>query len=208
MKLSVTAAMVYLLLFTGCSSTRIIHSWKAANVPEKKYTKILVVGLVPVADSLLRQKMENHLAGDLTEKGYMAISSLQEYAPAFFENIKEEDALSRLQGSGVDAVMTIVLLDKKRERYYVPYRVNYSPYSVSHNHFWRYYNTMHDRIYSPGYFQAETQYFWECNFYDPATKQLLYAVQTKSFDPGSAEVLADEFGKRIIKDMGSKGLLK
>ena len=44
--------------------------------------------------------------------------------------------------------------------------------------------------YSRGYYSISTRYFWEDNFYDVATKELLYAVQTESFDPSSMESLA------------------
>ena len=96
------------------------------------------MGLVPGDGGNLRGKMENHFTGDLFSKGYTAISSLKEYGPGSFQKMTEEAVVNQLPSSGVDAVITIVLLDKKRERYYVPARVYYSPYAVYHNHFWGY----------------------------------------------------------------------
>ena len=60
---------------------------------------------------------------------------------------------------------------------------------------------MYDRIYEPGYYDVSTKYFWESNFYDIETKQLLYSVQTESFDPASAQSLAHEYGKLIVSSM-------
>ena len=60
---------------------------------------------------------------------------------------------------------------------------------------------MRDRIYSPGYYQVDTKYFWESNLYDISNKQLLYSVQTQSFDPGSSAGLGHEYGQLIINDM-------
>ena len=167
-----------------------------------------MVAIAPNDERNLREKMENHFVGDLASRGYTAISSWKEYGSASFQHMNEEAVVSQLQNSGIDAVITIVLLDKKRERYYVPARVYYSPYSVYHNRFWGYYNTINGRINGPGYYQTDTRYFWECNFYDQESRQLLYAVQTESFDPGSAETLAHEFGKKITADMNKKGLIK
>lgn len=97
-------------------------------------------------DRNLREKMETHHTGDLSERGYMAISSLKEYGPKSFENMKEEEVLNKLKNSGVDAVITVVLRDRQKERYYVSGRINYWPYAPYHHRFYGYYNTMYNRI--------------------------------------------------------------
>jgi hypothetical protein len=152
--------------------------------------------------------MENHFVGDLQEKGYNAVSSLREYGPKAFDGMDEAAAISKLKSSGVDAVITIVLLDKKKERYYVPGRLYYSPYGYYYNRFWGYRGTLYQRIYEPGYYVTDTEYFWESNLYDMKTQQLIYSVQTKSFDPASSESLAHEYGKMIIQNMAEKQVLQ
>ena len=198
--------IVVLVLFS-CSSSRITSTWKAGNIQPKKYNKILVLGLVREADRSIREKMEQHLLGDLRERGYNAICACEEFGPKAFENMSETQALTRLSGSGIDAVLTIVLLDKSKEKYYVPERVTYSPYVVYRNRFWGYYTTMNERIYTPGYYEVQTKYFWESNFYDMDNKQLLYSVQTQSFDPASTENLAHEYGKLIVADIVKSNVL-
>jgi hypothetical protein len=207
MKIKILLYILLGMLFAACSSSRITHSWKADNTTAKKFKKIMVVGMIKNNDISLREKMENHLMGDLAEKGYTAISSLKEYGPKSFENMKEEEVVGKLKNSGVDAVLTIVLLDKTKERYYVPGRVYYSPYVIYHRRFWGYYTTMYDRIYSPGYYETNTKYFWESNLYDIETGALVYSVQTESFDPNSAESLGHEYGKLIVKDIFKNGVL-
>jgi hypothetical protein len=200
-----------LLLFIamGCStSTRITTSWKSENATAKSYKKIMVLGLIGNGDRLFREKMENHLAGDLRDLGYNAITATSEYGPKAFENVKEDDALKQLYDKAIDAVLTIVLLDKQRERYYVPGRIYYSPYVIYHNRFWRYYTTMYDRVYSQGYYVEDTKYFWETNLYDMNNWTLLYSAQSQSFDPASAETLGHEYGTLITKDMVKKNVLQ
>ncbi|HEX6847222.1 MAG TPA: hypothetical protein VF144_09600 [Chitinophagaceae bacterium] len=194
-------------IFSSCTSSRITSSWKAADVQQKQYKKVLVLGLFLEKDRALKEKMEAHIVSDLKALGYDAICSCDEYGPKAFENIKEAEALQKLSGGGIDAVLTVVLLDKTKERYYVPNHVYYSPYSVYHNHWWGYYSTMYDRIYQPGYYAVDTKYFWESNFYDLDTKKLIYSAQTQSFDPSSAESLAHEYGKLIVNDMKNKTVL-
>lgn len=191
---------VALLFLAACSSSRVTHSWKS-EFPAKNYNKILVIAISGESDLLTKQQMEDHLAGDLKNQGYKAVSSLNEYGPRAFRQMSEEAVLDKIQHSGFDAVITIVLLDKEKERYYVPGHLYYSPYVNTYRHFWGYYNTIYNRVYTPGYYVTNTKYFWESNLFDVASKELIYSVHTESFDSASSESLAHEYGKLIVKDM-------
>jgi hypothetical protein len=149
----------------------------------------------------MRENMENHLAGDLRGMGYNAVSALKEYGPKTFDKMDEDAAIAKLKDSGVDAVITIVLLDKEKERRYVPGHLSYSPYRNYYNRFWGYYGVMNHRIYEQGYYVTDTRYFWESNFYDMNNQQLLFSVQTQTFDPASSESLGHEYGQLIVKSM-------
>ncbi|TWI79276.1 hypothetical protein IQ13_3679 [Lacibacter cauensis] len=195
------------LFVTACSTTKITSSWKAANVQPKHYSKILVLGLIKDSDRSLQEKMEAHLVDDLKSKGYNAVGSLQEFGPKAFSNVTEAEALARLKQSNIDAVVTIVLLDKQKERNYVPGRMYYSPYVMYYNRFWPYYGTLNYRIYEPGYYVTDTRYFWESNVYEVSTQSLLYSVQTKSFDPANSESLGHEYGRLIIADIVKNNIL-
>src|SRR6476660_1610809 len=122
--------LLVFVLIVGCTSVRITHSWKAENVKPKKFEKVLVLSLLRDQDINMREKMEDHLVGDLKDLGINGISSLKEFGPKGFNNLDEQAVLGRLQNSGIDAVVTIVLLDKSKERYYVPGHVYYSPYII------------------------------------------------------------------------------
>jgi hypothetical protein len=200
--------MIALFLIAGCTTSKITSSWKAGDIQPEKYKKILVLGLINDPDRTVREKMEEHLVGDLRDLGYDAVCSCNEYNPKAFENMKEQEALAKLNSSGIDAVLTIVLLDKQKERYYVPERVTYTPYAVYRNRFWGYYTTMYGRVYSPGYYAEDTKYFWESNFYNFSNgPQLLYSAQSQSFEPGSANSLSHEYGQMIVKDMVKNNIL-
>ena len=191
------------LLFTvGCSTTsKLTTSWNAPDIQPKKYNKIVVVGLIRDEDRSMREEMEMHMVGDLKDLGYEAVCSCDEYNPKTFESLTEKQALAKLQNSGVDAVVTIVLLNKTKEKYYMPAQITYSPYAIYHDRFWGYYRTMYTRIYTEGYYVFDTKYFWETNFYDLSTDKLIYSAQSQSFDPASAGSLGHGYGQLIIKDM-------
>jgi hypothetical protein len=192
----------------GCSTSRITNSWKAENTVPIRYNKIMVLGLIRESDRSMQINMEDHLAKDLKDLGYNAVSSFREYGPKAFDNMDEETAVSKLKTSGVDAVLTIVLLDKQKESKYYPGNIYYSPYGYYYNRFWGYRTTLYRRIYEPGYYVTNTKYFWESNFYDMSTQKLLYSVQTQSFDPSTSESLGHEYGQIIVQDMVKNNLVK
>lgn len=203
-----TSIIIAVMLCSCAGSNYITSTWKATDVVPKKYGKVMVVGIIREADRTIREQMEDHMVGDLKDLGYNAFSSFKEYGPKAFENVTEESVNKKLADDGIDAVLTIVLLDKQKERYYVPRRVVYSPYITYHNRFYGYYRSVYTRIESPGYYDVSTKYFWESNFYELSSgNKLLYSVQTQSFDPSSTERLAHEYGKMIVQNMVKNNVL-
>lgn len=201
-------SLALLLAAAGCSTSKITTSWKAENVTPKTYNKVMVLSLIREADRTIQENMENHFADDLKELGYNAVSSLKQYGPKAFDKMDEETAISELKNSGIDAVITIVLLDKQKERKYVPGTMHYSPYGYYYNRFWGYRTALYRRIYEPGYYVTDTKYFWESNFYDMSDQKLLYSVQTQSFDPVNSESMGHEYGQMIVKNMVKNNVLK
>jgi len=107
-------AVILIASIMSCGpSSQIISSWKPNNIHPNQYNKIMVLGLINNADRTLREKMEEHIAGDLRELGYNAICSCDEFDPKAFEGMDEKQAIQKLTNSGIDAVLTIVLLDNK-----------------------------------------------------------------------------------------------
>jgi hypothetical protein len=196
-----------LVLVTGCSSSKITSSWRTPDAVQTPLNKIMVVGLIREADRTMKEQLEEHMIDDLKALGYNAVSAYKEYGPKAFENMDEKAVLEKLKNSNVDAVITIVLLSKQRERLYRPAAIIQSPYAVHYNRFWGYYSTLSDRIYSPGYYETSTKYFWESNMYCLCDKALLYSSQTQSFDPLSSGTLGHEYGKKIVNDMLKKKII-
>jgi hypothetical protein len=207
MKNSVLAAIIIAIVISACTTSRITSSWRDERISISKYKKIMVLGLIRETDRSIQQSMENHLVDDLHSLGYNAVSSLQEFGPKAFDKMEEEQAISKLKNSSIDAVLTIVMLDKKKESKYVPGHIYYSPYGLYYNHFWGYRTTLYHRIYEPGYYVTDTKYFWESNLYDMVTQKLAYSVQTQSFDPVNSESMAHEYGKMIINNMVKEHVL-
>ena len=203
--LPVAAGSIFFIL--ACSGSHITPRWAEKNLEPKKYNKILVLGIMNHREWSLRGKIEKHIVGDLEDIGCNAVSAFEEYGPKEFAPGNEKDIIEKLRNSGVDAVLTIVLLNKTKERYYVPRKVQYTPYGIYDKQFPSYYQTLHDRVFTEGYYAEETKYFWESNFYEAGSRKLLYSTQTTSFEGSSSEILAHQYGRTIILDMVKHNVL-
>jgi hypothetical protein len=193
----------------SCQTSKITATWTDKNVSPKKYNKILVLGVLKDNDSVLQSKMEKHLAGDLNDLGYSAFAASDVFPPGTFVKEDTAKAIGALNSKGFDAVLTVVLLNKEREKYYVPGRVMYTPYAPYHDRLDLYYYTMYDRIQTDGYYATDTKFFWESNFYDRNSKKMIYSSQTESFESGSKENLAHYYGVLLANNLvRSKVLIK
>ena len=200
-------ALLALLIFTGCATTYITSTWKDSGSQPKNYSKLMVVGIMRETDRSLRENMEDHMVSDLKALGYNAYSAYDEYGPKAFQDLNEKQVNQKLRKSGIDGVITIVLLDKQRERHYVPGRIVYSPYIYYHNRFYNYYQAFYNRVEMVGYYEVSTNYFWESNLYDLSADKLVFSVQTESFNPSNLDRLAHEYGEKIIQSMVKGGAI-
>ena len=194
------------LLMVSCSNTQVVSSYKDEKAPVRNYKKILVLGIFQQKDRSVRQETEVQLADRLKDLGYNAVTAMDEYGPKAFEKFTEEQIAEKLKSSSFDAVLTTALLDEQKKENYQQGTVRYQPVTY-YNRLGRYYTTVYDRVYEPGYYTTSTDYFLESNLYDIATGNLVYSVQTKSFDPSSAAGLANDNSKKIVKDLQAKGVL-
>ena len=188
------------LLFS-CQTSKITATWTDKNVSPKKYSKILVIGVLKDDDRELQSKMEKHLAGDLNDLGYSAFAASDVFPFGTFVKGDTTKAIEALNSKGFDAVLTIVLLSKEKENHYVPGRVIYTPYAPYHDRLDLYYYSMYDRIQTEGYYSTDTKIFWESNFYDRDSKKMIYSSQTESFDLGSRETLAHYYGVLLANNL-------
>ena len=138
---------------------------------------------------------------DLYNLGYNAVAANQVFPPGTFVKGDSARAKAAIADKGYDAVMTIVLLDKKKEQVYVPGRVTDHSYYLRYGRFDRYLTEVSERIYTPGYYTEETKYYWENNFYDIAARKLIYSARSRSFDTNSRNSLAHTYGQLLTENL-------
>jgi hypothetical protein len=128
------------------------------------------------------------------------------YSDATFYRLTGDEIVAKFKNTGVDAVITITLLNKDVEKLYIPPSVSWQP-TDDYAHLGRYVANEMKKVYSPGYYATSIKYFWQCNLYSVADAKLIYAAKTNSFNPSSKGRQAHEHGLLIINDMIAKGLI-
>lgn len=201
----ITLIFITAFLFS-CSSTKITSSWKAENYVTKQYRNIMVWAILPETDSSLRSQIETHLVTDLMSKGYRAFSSLQVYRAKAYKKFSNEEIVNEFKSTGVDALITLVLLNKEKEEKYYPGGYFNQPVN-SYGNLNKYYSNVFERVLTPGYYVTATNYYWQSSLFETNTNKLVYSAQTVSFDPHTTNLLAHENGSLIIKDMIRKKII-
>jgi hypothetical protein len=196
-----------LFLLASCRSSYILSSWKKECIEEKKYNKVLILGPAHNSDHGLQENIEKRVAAELVVLVYTVITSLNEYADTF-NGLTQKEILVKLKNSGIDAVVTIALLNKKMEKQYVPGYDRLPGDGYFKNIFWNYYEIDNNLVPGPGYYFDHSEYILECNFYEMKSETLVYSVTTQSLNPNTTESLAHEYGKVIVKNMLKKNIVK
>lgn len=208
MKLSKLLAAFFVSTFIfSCNSTKITSSFKTDNAIAAPYSHIMVWAILTEKDSIVRKQMETHLVNDLIGKGYHAVSSVQVYESKAYKKFTSKEIVDEFKTTGIDAVITLVLLNKEKEDKFYPAGV-FNQSINNDGKLDKYYSTIYEKVFTPGYNISSTNYFWEANLFQVANDDRIYSVRTSSFNPASTEALAHKNGQVIIKDMIKKKVIK
>lgn len=203
--------LITALFLTGCgTSTSIVGSYTAPEADQNSYDNIMVTGLT--RNILPREVLENEMVNELRKKDAEASHSLDlisENMDVSNQEIKD-DLVEKVDARGFDAYITVALIDKETETTYVPGNANYEPVA-RHPHYqtyWGYYRYNYRVVYDPGYYTTDHFYYVEANLYDAGSEELVWSVQTRSYDPGSLQTLAGDLSKTIVSELEEQQLLR
>lgn len=190
------------LALVSCSSSKIVSAW-GTDAYSPLHQKIVVFAIVKPNDSVLRQRVEQHVVGDLEALGYNADAATTLYGQRL-RGLNTTQVYEQLQADTVDAVVTVALLNKQMETVYVEQKPQQGP---REDEFLKYYEDLNKRITGTGYYTDLTTYFWEGKMYDLKVKELVYMSRSETSNPSSIERLGHEYGKQLVKNMVKKGVL-
>lgn len=194
-----TAALGFLLLFASCGpAQRVTSSWKNPNyVPGKKYSKVFIAALVSKPN--VRNSIENHMAAAAKARGFQVVRSIDVYAPTFTQTgAPDKDAMmNKIKELGCDLIFTVSLVDRESETRYVPGNNMYAPWPGYGVGFRGYYGYMYPYAWDPGYYTTDRTYFMEGNLFTVQNEELIWSVQTESYNPESI----DKFSQGLTEVM-------
>jgi hypothetical protein len=167
---------------------------------------ILIIG---VADEpVVRRQFEDTFVKELAALGVSAKSSYQVLTD---EQISSKDSLeAAIRAQSMDSVLVTRVIGVEEISTYTP-----PTYTRTHTplHFDRHYRDYHSyfnhavQVATPGYWDKYDVLKLESNLYDSASQQLIWSVQSESFDPRSATQLIDDQITIAIKSLRNTGLI-
>ena len=207
MKISIHLITMSLAIGLFSCSPKFSYTWKQPGYEKTDFDKILIHGIsqTPGKATLF----ENTMVNVFKESGVEAISSALTYGDKYSE-ADLETKLQKLLGDGVDAILTVAVVDQNTETVYnegmtysVPtYGRTYRGYAYRTNVY----------VQEPGYYSQETTYLLETNLYqitDISEKgdALIWAAQSEESEPGNVKKFNQKYCERIMEQLKADGVL-
>ena len=167
---------------------------------------ILIIG---VSDQpVVRRLFEDTFVKELAALGVSAKSSYQLLTD---EQIASKDALeAAIRAQSMDSVLVARVIGVEQISTYTPptYTYTYTPsnFDPHYRDYHSYFNHA-VRVATPGYWDKYEVLKLESNLYDSASQQLIWTVQSESFDPRSATQMIDDQITVAIRSLRNTGLI-
>ena len=206
--LHIAIMFVGLVIFSACATTQEptgvwVNKEKAQS---KKYGKIFIV--VMSADIEARAKLENDLATQVVAKGFQAVKSIEAMPPSLSDPKKptKEEIINTVKESGCDGVLAAALLKQEEA-------VNYNPATTkgtltTYYTYTNYYSNTYSSVHTPAYFTQEKNYYMQTNFYDAASEELMFTVQSTIFNPSSLDRFSKSYTSTLMSQLQKEKILK
>ncbi|CAN5461198.1 hypothetical protein BH10BAC4_BH10BAC4_15220 [soil metagenome] len=183
-----------LFVFSACSSTSIVSSWKDPNasVNPEQLNKVMVVALIKSEG--MRRVAEDKMA---TFNKAFQVSYNEFSSKEIMDN--EERCRAILKDQGFDGIITLRVTGAQKERTYVP-----SP-AATGGGYWAYHGQYYPGFYQAGYYQEDMKYVIETHVFSLKQNKLLWAGITSTVSEGAIDeqTVADvmhEVRKQMVKD--------
>ena len=186
------------IFLTGCDKSRLIDSWADPDAAGYKFTKPIVVAVVP--DEQLRETAEEAIVRNVEK-----VQAYPSYLVLHEGELKDvEKAKKRLLGDGYDGaiVLRLVGIEDKTDHVSAPYPNYYHDY-------WNYYNAAWlGAGYSKSYVREERVIRLETTIFSITDNKLLWVGVSESKNPETVSSLIDEVAEVIGKELRKKGITR
>ena len=199
-KLALALAMTALL---AACAIKPLAEWRDSNF-SGTVDNILIIG---VSDQpVVRRLFEDTFVKELEALGVSAKSSYQVLTD---EQISSKDALdAAIRAQSMDAVLVTRVIGVEEINTYTPPTYTYTP-STFDRHYRDYHSYFNHavQVATPGYWDKYEVLKLESNLYNSASQQLIWSIQSESFDPRSATQLIDDQITVAITSLRNTGLI-
>ena len=207
---SIIFSFLLLLALSACTpSQQVTNSWvNREAIPKESYKSIFIIAFANDVNAKI--KVENELAKVLISRGKKAVKSTDVFTAAFVvdTNRTREQVVNAISATGCDAVLTVDLLDVKTDESYQPatsyYPVEHSFYGSYNRHTVYYYGYVEE----PGYTITNRTFYLQGDFYDLASDNLLWSIQSDAFNPSDVESWFQGYAKLLLNQLKKEGLIK
>ncbi|MEA3479444.1 MAG: hypothetical protein U9R60_14765 [Bacteroidota bacterium] len=208
MKSKLLYALLLSIVLSGCASQKITTSWINPEAKSKgPYESVFV--MVLAQSNAASFDIEDRMAETFASRGRKSVVSSSVFPAQLSaaESLTRDQMAEVIKRTGCDAVFIIAVLDVLSVETYNPgtayYPMNYGMYGS----YYGYYNHYYPQVYSPGYYSTDKTFYIETNFYDVASDQLLFSIQSEAYNPSSLDSWFKEYSYNLTKELKKEGLI-
>ena len=192
------------LLLAGCSSNHTVTTWKTQHIIPSSYHRIMVVAILPDEDSMARDQIETSFSTALANMGYNTVTAISEFGRTGLKNLGEDETYNKLYDKGIDAVVTVALVNKTKESSSTPVAARTYRNNFYFNRIFQY----KDNLTQPGNNSLFEEYYWECILFDLNKLEASIAVQTPPSSKPAQLKMGDQLARHLVRRMAREKTLK
>ncbi len=207
MKSKIIVLLTFLLL--GCSSTKLVSTWKNPEIVLFDAYKVLVVGMAQ--DENTRIEFETRLVNRLEDNGVEAMRSLDLFDVEFTSSEKSEEELSeaedQLLEKGFDAILFTKVVGSENRRTFKERMNNIDALFVR---FSNDYLEHQDIYYDPRYYDTFSIYNVETSLYCICVgkeRELIWRSNIDVTEPSNVDKTIDSYIKLITGEMAEQDVI-
>ncbi|MCB0371763.1 MAG: hypothetical protein KDD31_02005 [Muricauda sp.] len=200
---------ISLLLLMGCSSTRLVGTWKNPDIVLFDAYQVLVVGMVQ--DDNARMEFETRFVDALKEQGVDAVRSIDLFDVEFTSSKRSEKELEEVEqqllDKGFDAILFTKVVGTDNRRTFKEHLNNIDKMFVR---FSNDYLEHQDIYYDPEYYDSFNIYHAETSLYCICVGKeinLIWRGEVDVAEPANVGKAIDSYIKIITKSMGEQDVI-
>jgi len=207
-RVSLLFVITIVILFASCAPAK---NYSGVTVDKEKikgkaYHNIFIIAMT--ADIQVRVQLETDLAKLIESRGLKAVKSVDAIPPSLSDPKMptKEEIDSKLKTSGCDAIFIASLLKKEDN-------VNYTSGHQTHRtalmgNYYGFYVFSYTTATAPGYVTQDKSYLIQSNFYDVASDELMWSVESGVFAPSSLAQFSKIYLTHLVNQLEEEKVIK